>query len=306
MTFETTVNQVLEKHLMIEAVTDIPRDTLDPTVFNFFEDGRLPEFKDAIKKQINIDISKINAMVSVVNFFVIGSILTPQYSSKSDIDVNVQIDAEEVDLIASADLLQLMKRLNGKYATGTTHPINYYLVTEEYNLEKTEAAYDIGNDRWIKTPEAIRPDLQSYMMRFQTMINNMDLGTGELRRDLIDFEELKYLKKEDVRDIHNLIKKKIEEISEDVRNLVSVYHDIKILRQMAFDRTLTPEEIQMYGHKNRLPENVIYKLMERYYYIKFLKHMEAILDGIEEDGRRLNISDIENIKQAGKGFWNNG
>ena len=41
---------------------------------------------------------------------------------------------------------------------------------------------------------------------------------------------------------------------------------------------MTPDEIRAYGIKNRLPKNVIYKMLEKYHYLKFYKKCKQILD----------------------------
>ena len=56
--------------------------------------------------------------------------------------------------------------------------------------------------------------------------------------------------------------------------------------------------LEEYGKKNRLPENVTYKLLERYYYFDFIKKLKDIIhDGDIDDGA------VKDIKDAGKEFW---
>jgi predicted nucleotidyltransferase len=296
--FDNFVNRYLHRAIFHESVVDIARDSLDSTVFQTFDDGRLPIFKDAIKKQILTDINRIESVIPIVNFFVIGSVLTKNYTEKSDIDVNVQIDAEAADVIATSEILHLMERLNGNLASNTTHPINYFIVTSDFDLDKTEAAYDVANERWLKAPDEISPDILSFVSRIRGTFENIDISTGELRRELIDLTELKDLKTGDLRKIHVLIQKKIDEINESMKQIVNVYHNIKMLRTMAFDRVLTPNEIKVYGNQNRLPENIIYKLLEKYYYIKFMKELKALVD----DKERVDYSNVKDVEKATKNF----
>jgi hypothetical protein len=299
--FDNCINAFLHKQIFKESIIDIPRDSLDQTVFQFFDDGRLPLFKDGIKKQIITDINKLDSIIPIVNFFAIGSILTKSYDEKSDLDVNVQVDAEMADVIATGEIMHVLKKLNGNLAVGTTHPINYYIVTQEYDLDKTEAAYDIANERWLKTPDEISPDIQQFVNKVRSTFEDIDITTGEIRRDLIDLAEIKRLKLKDVRKLHTLITKKMGEIDENIKQLVNVYQNLHTLRTMAFDRVMTPEEIRLYGHKNRLPENVIYKLLEKYYYIKFMKELKHILDEKE----KIDNSNIDDVKKVSNKFYGN-
>ena len=62
-------------------------------------------------------------------------------------------------------------------------------------------------------------------------------------------------------------------------------------RRAAFDSDMTPDQIQKFGIKNRLPKNVIYKMLEKYHYIKFYKYCKKILDdGVVSD---KEIDDLE-------------
>ena len=297
--FDNFFNTLLQKYIVKESVLNISRDSLDPTVFQFFDDGRLPIFRDGIKKQIFKDIDSINSIIPVITFFAIGSSLTKHYIENSDIDVNVQIGIDEADEISSAQILQIIKRLNGKLAIGTTHPINYFVYAEEFDPTKAEAIYDIANERWVRQPEEINPDVQSYLIKFQNTLQNMDITTGEIRRSLIDLNELKKLKKADIKELKRLIERKLEELEESITQIITVYKDISVLRRLAFDRILTPQEIQLYGSKNLLPENIIYKLLEKYYYTDFIKSLKEIIG--DEEG--VKISDIKNIEKAGKKLW---
>ena len=61
---------------------------------------------------------------------------------------------------------------------------------------------------------------------------------------------------------------------------------------------MTPDEIRSYGIKNRLPKNVIYKMLEKYHYLKFYKKCKKILeDGIVTD---KEVKDLEIHEAKGK------
>jgi hypothetical protein len=56
---------------------------------------------------------------------------------------------------------------------------------------------------------------------------------------------------------------------------------------------MTPDEIRAYGIKNRLPKAVIYKMLEKYHYLKFYKKCKKILD----DGE-VTDAEIDSLKEA--------
>src|SRR5210317_2249281 len=59
---------------------------------------------------------------------------------------------------------------------------------------------------------------------------------------------------------------------------------------------MSPDEIRQYGVKNRLPKNVIYKMLEKYHYLKFYKKCKKILD----DGE-VTDAEIDSLKTEAKG-----
>jgi len=288
------------KEYIIEAITDVPRDTLDPTVFSFPSDGQ-PKLQTAIKKQILSDITKIDNILPVKQFFIIGSILTKRYNKDSDIDVNVEIENRGVSDEEYAGLIsRVLKKLNGKLATGTTHPINYYIMREEYDLEKTDAAYDVMNNKWLKiAKEEDDIDLKKYINYFQKAITKMDILTGELRRDMVDIEYYKTLPTSKIKKLKDLISGKLKEIEEDIINLANSKKEFKELRELAFKKDLSFSELRQYISKNWLPENVSYKLFTKYHYDKFVDQLDNFLEG----NKPLDISDVDKLKNIGKSIW---
>ncbi len=281
-----------------ESVLTLAKDDLDPVVFQPNVEGT-PVLRETIRIQILKDIDEIRKILPVVNFYIIGSILTKNYDVKTDIDVSVQVDAQQVDSIATADVMHLLANLNGRMAGETAHPINYYVVLEDFDDTKVDAAYDVINDKWLKLPKAYEPDIEKWSLKFQETLKSIDITTGEIRRDLMDIEEIRGMHTTKIKKLKILMKQKLQHLEELLKQLVSVHRDTKMLRKMAFDRFLTPHEIQEYGTRNMLPENILYKLLEKYYYIKFIKKIESILDERDE----LELTDVPQIKKVMGDLW---
>jgi predicted nucleotidyltransferase len=283
-----------------ESVIDIPRDTLDPTVFSFPTNG-LPILQSGIKKQILKDIDSIDKIIPVRNFYMIGSILTKRYDKDSDIDINVEIETKDEDQVTSDEILRIVKKVNGKLATGTTHPINYYISRHEYNLDKTDAAYDILNHTWLKIDKTDEADLdlKNYVESFRNSVAKIDLLTGELRRDVQDVETYRTYPTSKIYKLKNLMENKLEEIEDDIMQLSSTKDAIKDLRDMAFDKALKPADIVSYASKNWLPENVTYKLLAKYHYMDFINKLKKFI----ESKQSIKPKDTEVIKQIGREMW---
>lgn len=281
-----------------ESAIDIPRNSLDPDVFTFNE-GQPPTLKESIKGQIMQDIEKIGRVTIVNTFYIIGSILTKQYSQDSDIDVNVEVFKEDSDDLTFSRLLSVLKDINGKLAIGTKHPINYYIMTDEYDLSKTNGAYDVLSQKWIKEPKEFSNNIQNYFNNFASTVSNIDLTTSELRRDIIDLEYLKGLKEDDVKHLKQMIKSKIYEINSSINYLIDFKRNFKKVRKYDYNRPMTPHEIEQFSSKNTLPTEVTYKLLQKYYYWDFINKLEEIV----ADKENLSDTDINSIKKAEKRLW---
>jgi len=276
MNFEDTINRVV---LITEEVVDIPRDTLDPQVFQFYADGSTPILRDGIKAQILQDIQALSGVVPIVNFYITGDMLTPIWTPRTSIDVNVETDPEVMDSISVAEILFNLRRLNGRLAIGTQHPINYYIIPDDVDYDELDAVYDIANERWTKLPEILNPCITSFMSRFTETISSIDITTGKIHRNLINFEELKDIGFDNLKQIRHELQGKVDRLEDSIHYLTTyIYNDTDILRRLGTDQTTTIEEILYYSEKEHLSENVMFKLLEKYYFNKIIKKIDQLLD----------------------------
>jgi len=278
-----------------ESILDTPRTDLDPTVFELV-DGLPPKLHGAIKAQILEDVLRLKRKMVVNKTFIIGSILTKTYNKNSDIDVTLEVNSEDVHpetgLAGVEELTYLLRDLNGNLAVGTTHPINYYITTE-FREENADAIYDIDTDAWVKEPYDTQLEIANYMQKFEELVSSIDLSTGKLKRDVVDYMELKDLDESSIINFHTILNKKLYEINKNIEELVKFKKDIKSKRQDAFSQPLTPDQILKYASKNRLPANVIYKLFQKYYYFDLINRLDDIISN--RDKSNEYVDDIEDV-----------
>ncbi|MFA5754628.1 MAG: hypothetical protein WC905_04790 [Patescibacteria group bacterium] len=283
---------------LVESTATIGRDDLDPAVFQPRETG-LPILRDSIKIQILKDIDEIRSVLPVAEFCIIGDILTRNYERSTPIDVSVQVDAQLVDSIAVADIMHLLNYINGRMAADTMHPLNYYIITHDMDDTQAEAVYDVVNELWVKSPRRHEPEVEKICAKFQEAMTTIDISSGELKRDMIDIDDLESLDEKNIKRLRVLMKQKLFQIESLLKNLVSTQHNPGKLKKLSFDMYNTPAELHLYGIMNQLPENVLYKLLEKYYYTKFIKKLENILD---ERGQ-LELTDSPSIKRIMRSIW---
>ena len=292
----------------LEAVIDIPRRTYARGVFDD-ADTNNPKIKASVKALIDKQIEEFETEYPVVKIGLIGSILTKRYRDDADLDINVLFDVpvekrEEERLRLSKKYLSVNNpdNIQGKLIPGTKHPINFYFITDmkTYNDQekKADAVFDIEDNKFIKRPDDFTFDPSLYIKDFEKKVQEIDVVKGELKRDIIDYRELEGLTADDVLNLQDKINDKLEEIEDSIKDIIKIGDTVDAERRAAFDRDMSPDEIRKYGIKNRLPKAVIYKMLEKYHYLKFYKKCKKILD----DGKVTDkeIDDLEMHEAKGK------
>ena len=214
----------------------------------------------------------------------IGSILTKRYRNDADLDINVLFDVpkdkqEEERLRLSKQFLSSKNpdNIQGKLIPGTKHPVNYYLITDQETYDdqnnKADAVFDITNNKFVKRPEDFTFDVNLYIKDFDKKVQEIDVIKGELKRDIIDYDELSELKPGDIKGLQDKVNSKLKEIEKDLQDIINIGDTVDVERRAAFDTDMTPDQIRTYGIKNRLPKAVIYKMLEKYHYITFFQKM---------------------------------
>ena len=271
-----------------ESIIDIPRRTYAPSVFDD-EDTDNPKIKDSVLRLITEQFKEFESEYPILDYSLIGSILTKRYRNDADLDINVLFDVPEDK--REEERLRLSKKylsaaspdsIQGKLIPGTKHPINYYFITDEETYDdqnkKADAVFDIKGQSFVKRPEDFEFNPNLYIRDFQKQVDKIDVLKGELKRDIIDYDELLELKPGEIKDLEKRIKSKLNEIETDLEDLKDIGDTLDTERRAAFDKDMSPDEIKTFSIKNRLPKNVVYKMLEKYHYLKFLKKCKMILD----------------------------
>jgi len=286
------------KDYILESIIDIPRRTYAPKVFDDADTSN-PKIKDSVKAQIQAQLKEFETEYPILKTSLIGSILTKRYRNDADLDINVLFDvpsekAEEERLRLSKKYLSASNpdNIQGKLIAGSEHPINYYFITDKETYDnqnkKADAVFDIDSNKFVKRPEDFVFDVNLYIKEFDKKVQEMDIVKGELKRDIIDYDELKELSPEDVLNLQDKINDKLEEIEDSINDIVKIGDGVDADRRAAFDKDMSPDEIRTYGVKNRLPKNVVYKMLEKYHYLKFYKKCKKILDDGEVTDAEIN------------------
>mgnify|MGYP001302332125 CR=1 FL=1 len=300
--YRNYVKELLKKKKKIvddvkESIIDIPRKRYAPGVFDN-ADTNNPKLKQVVRDMIDAQLKQFAEYHPIKKYSLIGSILTKRYRDDADLDINILFDVPESEREAALEALRKnLKDVNGKLIPGTKHPINYFVIVDpavkEKNDSMADGVFDVQNNKFIRRPEKEQFDKEKYMDDFGKKVMELDVVKGELVRDIIDYKELRDLSNDDVDNLQSMIRNKLDEIEDSIQSIIDTGDQVIQDRQDAFQSDMSPEEIREFGKKHKLPKNVIYKMLEKYHYLKFYKKCKDILD----DG---NITDkeIDSLKEA--------
>jgi len=290
---------------LIESIIDIPRKTYAPGVFDN-ADTENPKLKQKVLDMIDKQIKEFEKLAPVVSTSLIGSILTKRYRNDADLDINVLFDVpEDEQEERRVQYSGLLKDINGKNVPGTEHPVNYYVITDpkvlDNNNRKADGIFSIKDNNWIKKPDEDTFEPEKYEAEFQKKVQELDIIKGELKRDIVDYQELKQLTNNDVLNLQALVNEKLEEIEESIRRLKEIGDKLTNDRRDIFSREMTPDEIREFGKQNKLPKNVIYKMLEKYHYMKFYKYLKKILEDDKITDKEIDDLSINEAPEYSKG-----
>ena len=288
--------------LINEAVIDIPRRTYAKGVFDNADTDN-PKLKQGVLDIINNQIKQFNEIKPVLKYSLVGSILTKTYRDDADLDVNVLFDVPLPDRdVVRKELAKSLRNINGTLVPGTKHPINYYIITDpnvkETNDKMADAVFDIKNNTFIRKAKEFKFDAKRYAADFEKKVREIDVVQGELKRDLIDYKELKELDPNDILDLQELINAKVIEVEDSINHLVAIGDEVLKDRATAFATDMTPEEIKNFGRKNQLPKNVVYKMLEKYHYLTFYKALKDIIKDGEITDAELDSIKVEAVNKS--------
>jgi hypothetical protein len=148
----------LEKAYLPYHTNPVSPNSLDPRVWYFLPQGGDPKLQPEVKTQILLDIDRINgaegegARKRVWDYFIVGPVVEENSSEKCSINVLVLINKTNLDDMLKERILQIIKEINGRLATGTLHPIHYIPTIRDLDQERYKAIYHPYTEKWVKKP----------------------------------------------------------------------------------------------------------------------------------------------------------
>lgn len=308
------------------SILDYQQDELSPVIWR--PDGTL---RIGIKQFIYSALDgffkhqKIEGSQEFVKGILIGSSLaTYYYTETSDLDVKVIISLpifkeynpkfkNESDELVLEELVSLGRESFWLTSSipDTLHVIDVYFISlkeaNNINLLKFDSLYDVVRADWVKEPQELLSSYSSSVIleyakeKAERYIAGLTLDLAKTRRDTIDLVLLiDYLKGMDRDDLGNFAKEldnRFQEVNDGIQSLISDREIIKDLRHKAFKKEELDSELEkLMGSFNYSDENLVYKLLQRYGYMRILSEIKNLyednflsLDDVDELAEILHI-----------------
>lgn len=275
------------------SIIDEKLPELDPAVwFQYGGQYRLrPEIEGMIRKLAR----KLLVGTKVKRAYIVGSLTGYYYRPTSDLDVTLVVDADDEMLLA---LKENTKTVNGKLAPGTEHPINFFVLNDLPDLNRFDGVYDLIRHKWKKEPTETGVDLFSVYDRFRDKVHDIDTTAAEAWRSLMDIDILREaLSRGGERAVALKLRRRIEDLDDAVDELAQKYNEAHQDRINAFRRQLELAELGQspYPTPNLVPENIWYKLLERYHYLEFLTALYKLVESTGDIDTAQDIRDVRRI-----------
>lgn len=265
------------KFLAVESILDPEQPTLNKNLFDLSDTDSV-KLNPEVRTQILAGIARLGKHFDVVDYTLIGSAFTRKYTDTSDIDVNLLINNKSMPMV---DARKLALAESGKCVRGTKNPIEYHVLNSKDDFENAnqsaDAVFDLSANKFIRIAKEIPFHVEKYLSMFKKRVGEIKDLKDDLADDLMDYSELKQFCSDDAKELKCQIEKELKNIEADAAGLVDLHNKIIKDRAKSFSKQITAKEIQQYGSNNLLPGNVVYKLLERHYYIQFLQKVEDVM-----------------------------
>lgn len=303
----------------ISSILDYQRKVLCPEIW---ENNKIkPDVKKFIYKSIEGFFvgSGLKDYKNFVSHLYVGSSLaTYFYKEDSDLDIKVVITISEFKKSnpeyqdsTGEDICDELIEASRKgpfltaFIPNTYHPLDAYFFTdqeaEKVSLIKYDSLYNLITDTWIKESKKLEGTLSpSYTLNSakdlaKKYIDKIVVDIDKTKRDSIDFLVLKdYMKTLDREELKLLsvdFQSAIDKVNEDLESLIVDRDIASNLRKTEFSRKSLRDEMErLMGSLNYSKGNLIYKILQRYGYLRILFEIASLYKGV-----RVGSDDVMNV-----------
>lgn len=289
------------------SVISLPSKGLDHEIWDLESGKDEPDLRPEVQREI---LSRLFRELSYAGFenaekwipraFLTGSSTTNQFDKDSDIDVNIFVDVDSMKKEVTNDDIKdltneqvinklrsiISERVSGKPLFTTEHRVNYYVSYGDTDMDSFDSVYDIMNGEWVKPPffapkdfdpESAFPDVYQDAV---ALAKEFDIILGDIRRGSAKaahlIEKLRKINPRDREIIKDKLQTMITVLDSDIKKLIDKYDKVVKDRSSAFSDDSDVVREGYLRSKNWLPENLKYKWLEKWRYLKLARELYKI------------------------------
>lgn len=230
---------------------------------------------------------QIKKEFEIEDITLLGSIATYQYSDTSDIDIHIHTksltDKEKNDLRPTLPKIDLPK---------TKHRIEYFFPIDKRDVEMSDVAYDVLNDKWLKKPQKtdVKIPIDYIIEIAKFFIAGIEDRAAQYERDKVELELYKsYLAdkemNQDKEKLEQAIEKKQSDILADLDALHVAQHMAKAFRHEAYQQDGYEYDFT-FEIKTKNPNlsinNLVDKLLDKFGYHDRLRKYAEIREKLQK------------------------
>jgi hypothetical protein len=268
----------------------------------------LPEVEKFITNSLS-HFFEDQGLSGFVTDIVIGSSLaTYYYKEDTDLDIKVIYDPNRLSKDLSDDDLIKLGRENyytTQFLPGTTHPMDFYFYKDEdfypINFNKYDSLYSLKKG-WLSEPKELSSEpgfiLNLAYEKAEPYIIQIMTDIQSVKKNLIDFilfkDYVKSLDDEEIKEVYDSFVSEFDIVNSSIEELVEDKDMFKIMRNRAFEKEDLESELEkVMGSYNYSDENLIFKIMQRYGFMKILVEVKDLYEG-----RGLSMDNAQEFLEA--------
>ena len=261
----------------------------------------------------------------VKDIIIASSLATYYFTNFSDCDFKIIIDMDEFkrsnpsyNKYTNDDVLEKLiddgRESNWLTASipGTEHIIDVYFIeihefTEDKYI-KYDSLYSITKNKWIKIPQKINTEGNpSYILdrakeKAKDYLDQLSLDISQAKRSTLDWyvliDYLKLIDDDEKEEFYGEMKKILNEINESVEKLIQDREMIKLLRKETFNKKeLDSQFEQLMGSFNYADGNLIFKIVQRYGYMRILTDLSTLFKN-----KKIRVDKINTVNKILQGI----
>lgn len=291
-----------------ESVLDLPKESLDPTVWTKNESGEFHLTDDAqMKIQLAVDwlVDKYNVSIDFIH--IIGSIASNTYSDESDIDVHIVSKRLYKD--KEAEFNSLMKKdykdnyvqLHQDDALIGTHQIELYVQYNEFKNMASAGCYDFINKMWLVGPDMKPTDYDPYSHLYSMIMNDSSKVFTKIGSIILKAYELAIVCK-NAKD-QKFIDEQTSELVHLLKQSTELFNDVKQARSVIDNPSSKEDALAKRSSDEWKKADSTFKLLGKFGYIYIMKSFAKLYKKIE-NGETIDDLDRQVILIIKDNFTN--